>query len=129
MARRGKNESWLDLKFLLLLVCGAMAGYLLFCDRSAALGVIWNSQLWLLAGVFVFGLIYQLEFFAISFWLLLALMGADMVLGLNLSLTGPSCWSGFVVWVLILLAGLAGSFFSLLIPQDYLLLEGLRHKN
>jgi hypothetical protein len=129
MARRGKNESALDLKFLLFLVCGAMAGYLLFQDRSVALGAVWNPLLWLLAGPFIFGVIYQLEFFAISFWLLVALLGTDMVLGLNLSLTGSSSWSGFAVWIFILLAGFAGSLVSLLIPLDYLLPEGLSRKN
>ncbi len=129
MTRREKNESQMDLKFLLMCAAGAMSGYLLFQDRSVSFGAIWNHQLCLLLGPFIFGVLYQLEFFVISFWLLVALGGADLVLGFNLSLVGPSCCSGIEVWIFILLAGFLGTLVSLFVPQDRLLFERLNHKN
>jgi hypothetical protein len=39
----------------------------------------------------------SLSFFPISFWLLVAQGAADLIMGINLNLTGPSCWSGFAV--------------------------------
>jgi hypothetical protein len=121
-----KDEALWDLKFWLFFLCGFMAGYLLLRDRFVSVSSIWNGYLWLLLGPFIFGVIYKLEYFAISFWLLLALSATDLIMGIDLNVAGgPSCWSGFAVWVMIIVAGFAGSIISLFIPQDNPFFENL----
>ncbi len=121
-----KDGPHYDLKFWIFCFCGLMAGYLVFRDRFVPVGSIWNGYLWLLLGPFIFGFIYKLEYFAISFWLLVALGATDVIMGIDLNVAGgPSCWSGFSVWVMTIAAGFAGSVTSLFIPQDNPFFENL----
>lgn len=90
-----RNHFHFDFKFFSFCFLGGVMGYVLVLDRYVSFDVIWNNNLWFLLAAFVFGVVYSLEFFSISLWLLAAMVSADFVLGINLSLIGPSCWSGF----------------------------------
>jgi len=114
--KENKNNIW-DLKFWLLCLAGYSAGYLLYKDRILPLQAIWNRDLLLLAGVFIFGVIYQFEFFVVSFWLFLGLSAIDVISAITPGTTGVSYWGGAVVWLLTLPAGFAGCVLSYLIPH------------
>ncbi len=118
--RRAKKEGIIqsdDFKFLPVCFFLLSAGYLIFIDRSLPLSAIWNVNLCFLAGPFIFGIIYELEFFTISFWLLLGLVLADLIFPLKASkpgIDGENYLTGLVVLLLVVPAGLAGCGFSFL---------------